>query len=373
MIRKLTLHHFRNLESTELEFGAGITVVCGKNGQGKTNLLEAIHWVTQGWSFRARKFDAATLWNAEEAWLRMEGSAHGRSHQQALLWRSGDLQVKVNGTESRSLSDLHGAVYAVMLGPEDIALVREGPEHRRRWLDLMLCQRNPENLDLLQRYRRILAQRNRWLKDHKAPSASPTEEEWPVLETLTEQIADLGAAVMVRREALLAELEGEVSSYYTQLSNGAESIQLNYKGSVNLDTQAELKGKLLRKMKAMRSMELAQGVTVAGPHKDDITIVFQESGMPLREAGSQGQCRCTALAMGLVALDVAIGIDAEPPILLLDDIFAELDADRRRAFAECIKAKNCQVFVATPRLEDLPFAADHVLHVECGRVQSSKS
>lgn len=372
MICKLALHQFRNLRSAEIEFGSGITVICGNNGQGKTNLLEAIHWVTQGWSFRARKFESAVLWNAKEAWLRMEGSACGRLHQQGLLWRGGEVVVKVAAQESKSLVDLHGHVHAVMLGPDDIALVREGPEHRRRWLDVMLCQRSAENLDLLQRYRRILAQRNRWLKDHKAPAASPMDHEWVVLDTLTGQLADLGALVMVRRAALLTELENGVAAYYAQLSNGSESIHLSYRGSVNLDSQEELRGKLLRKMNAMRAVELAQGVTAAGPHKDDVAIVFGGSGASLREAGSQGQCRSTALAMGLVSLDVALGIDAEPPVLLLDDIFAELDADRRRAFAECIKAKNCQVFVATPRLEDLPFAADHVLRLEQGVVSRSE-
>jgi DNA replication and repair protein RecF len=352
----------------ELSLGAGVTVVSGNNGHGKTNLLEAIHWVTQGWSFRTRSFESAVRFGADEAWLRMEGTTHGgRPHRQGMMWRSGELSVKVGVQESKSLSALHGNIYAILLGPEDIEIVKDGPERRRRWIDLLLCQRYPEGLDLLQRYRRILAQRNRFLKDHRGQSATQIVD-LPTLEVLTEQLGVLGAAVMVRREALIHELQGEVSRYYAQLSDQAESIEMEYQGSVHMDAEPELAAKLVRKMNAMRTLEFAQGITAAGPQKDELLIRFSGNRASLREAGSQGQCRTTALAMGLVAVDVALGLDSEPPILLLDDIFAELDSVRRSSLAALIRDKQCQVLVATPRAEDLPFHADARLFVAAGKV-----
>lgn len=368
MIHKLFTHNFRNLEPSEVTIGTGITVVSGKNGQGKTNFLEAIHWVTQGWSFRSRSFESAVRFGADEAWLRMEGTAHGgRPHKQGMLWRSRELSVKVGAQESKGLAALHGNVYAVLLGPEDIELVKDGPERRRRWIDLILCQRYPEGLDLLQRYRRILAQRNRFLKDHRGQSVIPISE-LQTLDIFTEQLAQLGAAIMVRREALVHELRSEVSKYYAQLSNEAEAIEIEYIGSVKIDVESELASKLLRKMNAMRTLEFSQGITAAGPHKDELLIRFCANRTALRETGSQGQCRTTALAMGLVAIDVALTLDSEPPILLLDDIFSELDTSRRGALAELIRDKNCQVLVATPRAEDLPFHADAHLVVESGKI-----
>ena len=375
MISKLALQGFRNLETAELGFHAGTTVVTGRNGQGKTNLLEAIHWVTQGWSFRSRSFEPALRFGTDECWLRMEGSVHGgRPHRQALWWRKGELSTKVNDEEFRTMAGLHGHLHAVLLGPEDIALVKEGPERRRRWLDVLVAETSVDGLELLQRYRRLLLQRNRWLKDRKGGTVQAAPAEWTAFEVLTEELARHGGQIMARRLDLLQRLAPEASRHYAELSCEAEEVAWACTGSVHPPTglqgaelATELQGKLQRKMTAMRSVELAQGITCAGPHKDDVLLTFR-SGATLRETGSQGQCRTAALAMGLVALDVALGADTEPPILLLDDIFAELDAERRSALANLIRTKKCQVFAATPRAEDLPFSADDMLHVKSGAV-----
>ena len=377
MLHRIVLQNFRNLSDVDLQLHPGVTVISGRNGHGKTNLLEAIHWVTQGWSFRTRKFDAAVRMGAEETWLRMEGTAHnGRTHQQGILWRNGELSIKVNGEEAKSLAALHGHLYAIMLGPDDIELIKEGPEKRRRWLDLILAERYADGLELLMRYRRVLAQRNRLLKDWRAAQIPPSSADIAVLDAFSVQLAGLGATIIFRRAQLVQELAPAISSYYTQLSNAAESIGLRYRSSVQVDLneptcdETFLAGKLLRKLAALRSLELSQGSTAAGPHKDDLELRFIQSSAMLREVGSQGQCRTAALAMGLVALDVALRLDSEPPLLLLDDIFAELDADRRAALASLIRTKACQVLIATPRAEDLPFAGDQFIELDHGAVRA---
>ncbi len=373
VIHLLAQNQFRNLMPCELRFGPGVTVVAGKNGQGKTNLLEAIHWVTQGFSPRTRSFDGAVKWQADEAWIRMEGLGKtGHPVRQGILWRGGAVVTKVDATESRSLVALHGNLHVVMMGPEDIALIKDGPDQRRRWVDLLLSARYTDGLDLLMRYRRTLAQRNRWLKDRRGGTQVSSPADWQAFEALTEQLSTLGATIMVRRSQLLQELSPQVSAYYHDLSSGAEAVELEYLGSVKVEEGDEsfVQAKLLRKMTAMRTVELSQGITAAGPHRDDIAVRFALHGASLRESGSQGQCRTAALAMGIVALDVGSGKEVEPPILLLDDIFAELDAYRRNALADLIRAKKCQVFVATPRAEDLPFSADAMLHVEAGIIRS---
>jgi len=371
MIHKLVTHNFRNLVSAEIAFQPGIAVVAGLNGQGKTNLLEAIHWVTQGWSFRTRRFDDCVRFQAEEAWLRMEGTQQGgHKLQQAIHWTPKQVTVKSAETQGTGMALLHGHLSAIFLGPDDIALVKEGPEGRRRYLDVLLCRQHTDGVDLLTRYRRVLAQRNRFLKDHRGLSLQAGSSDEAVLDALSEQLAHLGARIQMRRQQLWSELEAPIGDYYRQLSQGAEAITGSLRTSVHFEpgmTESDVTGKLHRKLLALRASELQQGITGTGPHRDDLELRFS-AGASLRETASQGQCRTTALALGLVALDTALAADPEPPILLLDDIFAELDAERRTALAKVIRVKNCQVLAATPRAEDLPFSSDYSLQVHAGVV-----
>jgi len=374
MIAKLFTQNFRNLVNAELSFQPGITVISGRNGQGKTNLLEAIHWVTQGWSFRARRFEDSVRFQAEEAWLRMEGSRQGdQKIQQGIHWTPQRTLVKAGETQGSGMAILHGHVSAVFLGPDDIDLVKDGPEGRRRYLDVLMCRLYPDGVDLLTRYRRTLAQRNRFLKDRRGTYIASGSPDEAVLDSLSEQLALLGARIQLRRQKLWNDLEPHLGEYYRLLSHDAESITGSLRTSVHAEegmSEADVAAKIGRKLLALRNMELQQGITGTGPHRDDLELRFAPDGAPLRETASQGQSRTTALALGLVALDTALHNNSEPPILLLDDIFAELDAERRQALAQLIRTKNCQVFAATPRAEDLPFHSDTLLYVQSGQVSS---
>ncbi len=373
MLKRFRMHHFRNLADVDVELGSGITLVEGRNGHGKTNFLEAIHWVTQGWSFRTRRFESTLQFGERESWLQIEGEANGNPHwRQDLRYQDGHMQVRTPVAETTGLSVLHGNFHGVYLGPEDIALLREGPELRRRWLDVLLCQRYPDGVELLNHYRRILMQRNRWIKDNKNLqwSALPIGQA-EVWESLTAQLCRLGSRIVEYRYQLMQELAKPLQENYLLLSAGQEGIDVSYApslGDLQNASAPEVYEQLWDRLVQQRNQELLLGVTAQGPHKDDVRVRFVGNGQLLREVGSQGQCRTAALAMGLAAL--ALEDQNTPPFLLLDDIFAELDTQRREALANVIRERACQVLVASPRLADLPFSVENRLQVQEGKIYS---
>lgn len=368
MIQKLKLHHFRNLADADLPINPGITLISGSNGHGKTNVLEALHWVSQGWSFKSRTFEQTLQFGQSESWLQIEGLRleTQESWRQDLQYKQGQLHVRTPEKEGASSALLHGHFLGKYMGPEDISLVREGPELRRRWLDILLCQRHHQGVEILSKYKRILQQRNRWLKDHKGQVFSQLDNTQKVLwETFSEHLSQLGSQIISMRLQLLREIAQPLYNYYQELSTGAESIDIQYASfykntALNLDhcKPQELQILLRQKLESIRNLELHQGVTGAGPHKDDVLFRFVANQQLLREIGSQGQCRTVALAMGLVSLDIAQFRNHQTPLLLLDDIFAELDASRREALAQLIRGKSCQALIASPRAADLPFAVE---------------
>ena len=359
MISALHIAAFRNLNGFEFIPAPGITVVSGKNGIGKTTILEAAYLLCQGFSFRSRALDELIPWNAPEMLLRGEfDSGASASTRAVLLNRSGRIVVKKDGEECERLSSFFGTAPAVVMEPSDIELVRGAPEMRRRYLDEILCFRKAQNADTLRRFRRVLRERNQWLRQNRLRAGSAVGGE-DLLQVLTHQLVDLSAEIWVERTALVAEISGILSGYYAALSAGADGISCAYRSSVFSASEGQSKetfrAKFLEKLDSLESSERDQGLTLAGPHKDDFVLISNEHD--LRSVGSQGQCRSAAIAMRFTAVDIA-GAHLMQPLLLLDDVFAELDPVRRSSVAEIIRGKKCQVFVATPRAEDLPFAPD---------------
>jgi DNA replication and repair protein RecF len=362
MIRSIHLSSVRNLENMDLSMGDGVTVISGKNGVGKTTILEAIHLLCQGFSFRSRDLRELIRWDAPEMLLRGEFSVDGVLATRAFsLNRTPSLTAKMDGVECKSLSAFFGKIPAVIMEPADMELVRGGPEERRRWMDEILCFRKVANLDCLRRYRRVLTQRNQWLRHNRQGCAVGGDV---LLQVLTRQLVDLGVTIWQERLELVNEVASIIATYYKTLAGGSDQISCSYKSSVvssanSFDTE-KLKSAFAEKLESLESAERLQGITLAGPQKDDLALC--SSGHELRSVGSQGQCRSAAIAMRFASVDVA-NTHLTPPVLLLDDIFAELDPARRGAVAEVIREKKCQVFVATPRAEDLPFSPDHEIHM----------
>ena len=402
-------------------FDSGINVICGPNGCGKTTILESIHLLAQGFSFRSRDLRELITWKNNELILRGEFEDEGRTRMRAIRVYSRGSEVRENGEALKSPTSFFGTCPAVIMQPSDIELLRGGPEVRRHWLDEILCYRSSANAQVLRRYKRVLQQRNKWLKEFKQNGAAVGGED--LFRVLTQQLIELGAKLWAARIALSKEVSEIITRYYRKLSGGVDEITCAYKSSIlkSLDaldaaefmsdemieelpadaaaradgasgnalenapaasdnasgaacaecapgsdatdgvSEEMLRNAFARKLADLEFVERLQGMTMAGPHRDDLALCA--SGYEMRSVGSQGQCRSAAVAMRFAAVDVASRYLTKP-ILLLDDIFAELDVNRRDAVASLIREKECQVVIATPQAEDLPFKADSVLELK---------
>lgn len=395
MIESIFIDGLRSLTGFEKQFGPGITVVYGPNGCGKTSLLEGIYLLSQGFSFRAKDLKELIRWNTNELILRGTFTDGDRQRNRAIRVHRRGNDVRENGENLKSPTGFFGNCPAVIMQPSDIELLRGAPEVRRHWLDEILCFRSPANASVLRRYKRVLQQRNQWLRQYKKEGSAVGGEE--LFKVLTIQLVEQGAKLWAARLNLSQEISPIITSYYRKLSGGVDEITCAYKSSIlkeldamdgaeflddeglevaaagniaadvtgeysaeNVADEESLRVAFQRKLDGLEFVEKMQGMTMSGPHKDDLALCI--GGYEMRSVGSQGQCRSAAVAMRFAAVDVATRY-VEKPILLLDDIFAELDVNRRDAVATLIREKQCQVVIATPQKEDLPFTADDFIEM----------
>ncbi|HKP97315.1 MAG TPA: DNA replication/repair protein RecF [Fibrobacteria bacterium] len=357
-LEAVSLTHFRNYGSEEFEFCPGLNLLSGPNGHGKTNLLEAVHYACLAHSQRTRKDKELIEWNQAAFVLRIRGRIGGLEHAQSVEYaETGAKRVKVNGRESKRLSDLIGHFEVVSFSPEDLDLIRSGPQLRRRFLDVLLCQFSLDYLDTLRHYNQALKQRNSLLKQ---PGFSGE-----VLSAYDAPLAEAGARITVLRRRALGDLAPLASACYRSISDGGETLGLALSGCASeASGEAAMREDFLARLLSLRAAEREAGLTLAGPHRED--LVFSLADKPVRDFGSQGQKRSVALSLKLASARLLEEKNRRPPILLLDDVFAELDEARRSRIGELIRGKS-QVFIANPRAADLPFAAEKVIVLERGR------
>lgn len=356
--------------------------------------------LAQGFSFRAKDLKESISWKCDDMILRGRFEDGGMERNRGIRVHRRGAEVRENGESLKSVSAFFGSCPAVIMQPSDIELLRGAPETRRHWLDEILCYRSAANAAVLRRYKRVLQQRNQWLKQYKKATLDRRNGGTAVevvggeelFKILSEQLIDLGAKLWAARLALTTEMSPIITGYYRKLSGGVDEITCAYKSSIlkeldaldgaeflddgeldevaaaaDVDASDEevseemLREAFARKLAGLEFVEKMQGMTMAGPHRDDLALCI--GGYEMRSVGSQGQCRSAALAMRFAAVDVASRYLSKP-ILLLDDIFAELDVNRRNAVADLIREKECQVLIATPQKEDLPFTADAEIQLQ---------
>jgi DNA replication and repair protein RecF len=361
LLTHLALTHFRNYRRLELDFDRPLILLQGQNAQGKTNLLEAIFMLATSKPVHAQQEREIVDWLASEepipfCRLAAQLEIGGRPTEiEIVLAPRGEgpafvKQVKINGVPRRSM-DLIGLLRAVLFLPADIELVSGSPGERRRYLDIALCQIDRGYCRALSAFQQVLTQRNSLLKqlrDQDADPKSPAVE--AQLAFWDERLALDGAAVMARRQDFLIALEDLARARHEELSGGRELLRLHYLPSFNtglvpdadfdsyrgglLDdvphTPADgeqIRTRFRQKLASRRSRELAAGVTLYGPHRDDLR--FLANGRDLRTYGSRGQQRSAALAVKLAEVRAMTDATGSAPLLLLDDVMSELDAQRR--------------------------------------------
>jgi len=315
----LWLRDFRNYHDLELKLvPAGLTLVLGDNGEGKTNLLEAIAYLATLSSFRRAPREALVRRGADRAIIRAEGEDSARRLLiEAELNQTGRDRVLVNRAQLRQARELLGTLRVTVFSPDDLEIVKGGPAGRRKYLDDLLVALRPRNQALRADVERILRQRGALLRQaggRLTPDVASTLDVWD------QALADKGGSLTAAREALVSRLEPETAKAYDQVAAGGE-IRMVYERSWGSDFGSELA--------AARAEDIRSGVTTLGPHRDDLALGI--AGLPARTHASQGEQRSLALALRLASHTLVADETSTPPVLLLDDVFSELDPQRSRA------------------------------------------
>lgn len=355
--RKITYRNFRNIEYAELEPAETVTVLNGRNGQGKTNLLEGVYLFAGVRSFRSARENEFVRFGAEFAELSMTFFNGRREMNMNLRWTAGNGKryCRINGVPITKLSETVGNFRAVLFCPGHLSLVKDGPAMRRRFLDAAISQIDPAYLRSLQKYNSVLLQRNALIKmsrDRRDDSIFlDTAEMW------SEQLAREAETIASKRYRYTERVSELVDPIISDMTGGHESASLEY-------ASAKTYEEYFRLLTENAARELRAGVTLYGVHKDDIKIEL--CGNDARAYASQGQQRSIALAMKMAEGEISKEYGGEYPVFLFDDILSELDASRRAYLLDGITGK--QVFITSC---DEVKTESRVFKVESGKLELS--
>ncbi|MEM6251333.1 MAG: DNA replication/repair protein RecF [Cyanobacteria bacterium P01_D01_bin.156] len=352
-LQSLHLKQFRNYGDQAVEFLAPKTILLGENAQGKSNLLEAVELLATLKSHRTSR-DRDLVQNDEniaqvQASLKRE---LGVAALQLTLRRGSRRTAIINGETLKRQQDFLGHLNAVQFSCLDLDLVRGGPGIRRTWTDTLLMQLEPIYVHILQQYNQVLKQRNALFKHHAKQHSA--EEQLPPLDPTQlalwdAQLATLGTRVIRRRSRMLQRLIPIAQAWHQSISGSTEQLTIHYSPNVDLDSDnpVEIQQAFLDQLKSRTMAEHYQRTTLVGPHRDDIQFFINET--PARQYGSQGQQRTLVLALKLSELQLIEEVVGEPPLLLLDDVLAELDLNRQNQLLETIQDRF-QTLITTTHL-----------------------
>ncbi|NJP99243.1 DNA replication/repair protein RecF [Streptomyces zingiberis] len=372
-VAHLSLADFRSYVRVEVALDPGVTAFVGPNGQGKTNLVEAVGYLATLGSHRVSSDAPLVRMGAERAVVRAAVVGGDRRQLVELELNPGRAnRARINRSSQVRPRDALGILRTVMFAPEDLALVKGDPGERRRFLDELVVARSPRMAGVRSDYERVLKQRNTLLKSAAmARRHGGRTMDLSTLDVWDQHLARVGAELLARRLDLIAALQPLADKAYEQLAPGGGPVVLEYRGSAGevpegVASREELQGVLLEALSGARRQEIERGVTLVGPHRDD--LVLKLGRFPAKGYASHGESWSYALALRLAAYDLLRGEspagpapapDGGPgrrvgePVLVLDDVFAELDARRRDRLAELVAPAE-QVLVTAAVPEDVP-------------------
>ena len=363
-LRRIALDGFRNYTDFTADFSPGVNVIWGENAQGKTNLLEAIGFLSGARSHRARGDKELISFHKDQGTITAEVTSRGRDFLlEVQLFRGARRRLFVNHVKCKTAAELGGIVQTVLFCPEDLALIKAGAAERRSFLDHAICQLRPRYAEALAQYSKLLDHKTRILRDwEKHPSLLD------VLEDFNEAMARAGALVIHYRAHFVRKLAEKAAQIQTEFSGGRETLALHY-ATVStvrdpLGPTVELYEDLRRHQDSHAKAERDARSCLSGPHKDD--LVARINGQPARQYASQGQTRTAALSLKLAERELFRDDTGQWPILLLDDVLSELDA-RRQDFV-LRRITGGQVILTGCEAPDRTFPEGRTLHIVQGKL-----
>lgn len=336
-IKELTLENFRNYEKQKIEFNENINVIYGNNAQGKTNIIESIFLCSFGKSYRAKKdkdlikFDTNNS-NIEVLYQKIdrEGKIRANINDKKTFF--------INDIKQNKISDIIGKINVVIFTPDDIEIIKDGPQRRRKFLDMMISSLKPNYIHLLNLYNKTLEQRNNYLRQIKFENKNPQ-----MLDIWDEQLSEYSFNIYNYRKNYIEKISNKIEVFHNLITkSGKEEIKIKY------ISNSKNKESFLENLKKSRTIDINRGFTATGVHRDDFMIYID--GKPVAIFGSQGQQRTVTLTLKLCELEIVKEEIQDTPILLLDDFMSELDSTRRKNFLENIKG-NQVIITCTAKLD----------------------
>ncbi len=328
-ISKIKINNFRNYNLQEINLEKNINVFYGENAQGKTNIIESIFLCSMGRSFRTNKDKEMIKLNSENAIIEIEYQKTDRDGK-IKIELGNRKNVYISGIKIKKLSELLGNINVVIFTPDDINILKGGPQNRRKFLDIMISQLKPNYMHNLNLYLKTLEQRNNYLRQIREENKDEN-----LLEIWDEKLAEYAVTISKYRNEYMEKIQEKIKKIHNEITDDKEEIEIEY------ITECDNKENFLNLLKSRRKLDIIKGFTTKGVHRDDFVIYINKKRLDIY--GSQGQHRTAILSLKLSELNIIEEEIGEYPILLLDDFMSELDQKRRNHFLE--KIDNTQVII----------------------------
>ena len=365
-LSRLRLYCFRNYASLDLDISDGINVFVGDNAQGKSNLLEAVATVLLTKSPRASSPAELLQWGSPESAVDLVASEDGADVKISLRLHAGERTAKQHLLDGSPVkpTEILGLYPIVSFWPDELQLVKAGPELRRRWMDQIAVQTSAAYRESRARYRSCLEQRNAALRGYRTGTSDLT-----AIRSFDPELIRHGSLLICERRRLLAELAASAGEKHLVLSGEREELSLKYLPGIATEESdiAAIENAFRESLQRNAAEEFARGITVAGPHRDDVEIYINDHAA--RVSASQGQQRSAVLAMKLAEVHYFEGHSARQPIILLDDVLSELDPDRREFLLDALRRSGIEQTLITTTSDMIPSLRANRYRVTVGTVQ----
>ncbi len=354
-IDSIELKDFRNYEELKLKLNRGTNIFYGNNAQGKTNLLEAVYMGGTSKSHRSSGDRETIRFGKDEAHIKINFTRRDVPQRIDMhIKKNKSKGIALNGIPIKRASELFGIINIIFFSPEDLAIIKNGPSERRRFIDMELCQLNKIYVHDLISYNSILRQRNKLLKEYYDPKDSL------MLDIYDEQLCDFGKRIIASRDKFIKRLNSIIREKHHMLTGGREELSIFYEK--NTDEEA-----FESELKRSRASDIRQHTSLTGPHRDDIRFIIND--IDIRHFGSQGQQRTAALSLKLSEIELVEELTNDTPVLLLDDVLSELDSERQKFLLNAIK--NVQTLISSTGTDEFinnNFHMDEIFYVNSGKV-----